>query len=72
MRRKSEPLPTTPLARAAEVARRNSETARRRYELDQQTLTENKVAAYSAGRAAARDEEWAQILRSRSNHDLIE
>jgi hypothetical protein len=30
------------------------------------------VGAYSAERAAARDEEWAQILRNRSNRDLIE
>jgi hypothetical protein len=69
MRRKSEPLPVTPLARAAEIARRNREIERRRRELDQQTMTENKVRAFSEERAAARDEEWAQILR---NRDLIE
>jgi hypothetical protein len=62
MRRKSEPLPVTPLARAAERARRDKEGWRRRYELDQQTMAENKVRAFSEERAAARDAEWVQIV----------
>jgi len=68
------PLPEPYFERLAEIKRREQESARKRRELDKQTMAENRAAGYSAERASIRDAEWEEWLRKRGrgNRDLIE
>jgi hypothetical protein len=74
IRTKMPPLPEPYFERLAEIKRRKQESARKRYDLDKQTMAENRAAGYSAERASIRDAEWDEWLRKhgRSNRDLIE
>jgi hypothetical protein len=71
---KPVPLPEGHFERLAEIKRRSNECNRKRYDLDKQTMAENKAASYSVERAAIRDAEWEEwvLAHDRSNRDLIE